>query len=192
MNRGGYWFILRFMETVMTRDEKENRVLFKGSKFDIELKGVVGRSGERFEKPYIRHPGAVVLIPETSDGGLILIENKRFAIEQFLIEVPAGTLHWGEEPLAAAHRELEEETGWKAGRCIPILTYYSAPAFTDEVMHVFLAQDLERGQWSPDDDEEIRVHIYSASEVETLEREGKIRDGKTLLALSLWRKHRGV
>ena len=175
----------------MTQDKMEPRVLFEGNKFDIHLKTVTGRTGRQYEKPYIRHPGAVVIIPVTSEGGLILIENKRFAVEETLIEVPAGTLHWGEDPLKAAHRELEEETGWKAGRCTPILTYYSAPAFTDEVMHVFLAEDLRHGTWSPDDDEDIVVHICTVSEVDEWEREGRIRDGKTLLALSLWRRHTG-
>lgn len=169
------------------RDEGKGRILYEGTKFDIRLKTVEGRSGAKTEKPYIHHPGAVVLIPETSNGGLILIENRRFAVEETILEVPAGTLHWGEDPVEAAHRELEEETGWRASTLVPVMTYFSAPAFTNEVMHVFLAQDLQRGVLNPDDDEEIRVVEFSREQADSLLTDGKVRDGKTLLALALWK-----
>ena len=165
---------------------EESRKIHTGEKFDIVLHPVKGRSGAVVHRPVIRHPGAVVLIAETGEGDLILIKNYRFAVEEWLIEVSAGTMYRDEPPDRAAKRELEEETGFCSSNLVLLDTYYSAPSFCDEVMYVFGALDLSPGVFKPDDDEKIEVMVCSPAEVKRLRDEGLIRDSKTLLALNYW------
>jgi len=167
---------------------QEETTLYEGDKFNIVLKTVEGRSGAHMARPVIRHPGAVVIIPETDDGGLVLIRNFRFAVDEWLIEVPAGTMNSGEDPEGAAHRELEEETGYCATELQLLASYYAAPAFCDEVMHVYGARGLSPGEFKPEDDERIEVIVASPSTIETWLKEGKIKDSKTILAIHYWRE----
>ena len=98
--------------------QKEEHKIYHGKKFDIVLHPVKGRSGAVVHRPIIRHPGAVVLIAETPLGELILIRNYRFAVNEWLVEVPAGTIEGDEAPERAAERELEEETGYCSSNLI--------------------------------------------------------------------------
>ena len=168
--------------------QKEEHKIYHGKKFDIVLHPVKGRSGAVVHRPIIRHPGAVVLIAETPLGELILIRNYRFAVNEWLVEVPAGTIEGDEAPERAAERELEEETGYCSSNLILLETYYSAPSFCDEVMYVFGALDLTLGVFNPGDDEQIEVMVCSPDRVKTLLDEGRIRDSKTLLALNFWER----
>lgn len=136
----------------------------------------------------VRHPGAAAVVPMIGqptdpDPTVILIRQFRHAADSYIWEVPAGTLSAGESPEACAHRELLEEAGYAAGRLVPLTSIMTAPGFTDETIHLFLATELVRGPTHRDADEFMTVHEFPWSEVGRMIRRREIRDGKSLAAL---------
>ncbi|WP_420633711.1 NUDIX hydrolase [Candidatus Palauibacter sp.] len=138
----------------------------------------------------VRHPGAaaVVALDGVRDGPeplVILVRQYRYAAEGFIWEVPAGKLEPGEPPEACALRELEEEAGLCAGRLQRLASVYTTPGFTDEVIHLFVAWDLEPGRMSHEASEFMDVHRLSLSRTIAMVADGEIRDAKTICALTL-------
>ena len=136
----------------------------------------------------IRHPGAAAVVPflddpASADPRVLLIHQFRHAADDWLWEVPAGTLSPGEAPERCAERELAEEAGVEAGKLRRLTTIFTTPGFTDERIHLFLAQELTPVALSQEDDEFITVHEKPWSAVGRLIRQGKIRDAKSLCAL---------
>ncbi len=169
-------------------------LLRRGVKFDIELVSIVGRDGTPLEREVVRHPGAVVIVPilATPQGPrLVLIENFRLSLEQELVELPAGTRVPGEDPAVCAVRELEEETGYHAGRVRHLTNWLTGPGMTDEVMECFVAEDLTFVGQHLENDEQIRTRLVAPKEALELVWQGLIRDAKTILAL-LWAQRDGA
>jgi ADP-ribose pyrophosphatase len=162
-------------------------VTHRGPVFRVESCEVVDRSGRRARRDIVRHPGAVTVIPVLPDGRVVVIRNERIAVGERLLELCAGKLEPGEEPLVAAGRELEEECGYRAGRLEPLGMFYTSPGFADERMYVFLATELAPVERRLEPGEEIEVEIRSLAELEASIASGELRDGKTLGALTLWR-----
>lgn len=136
----------------------------------------------------IRHPGAAAVVPflddpDSADPRVLLIHQFRHAADDWLWEVPAGTLSPGETPEACAHRELAEEAGMQAGALRRLSTIYTTPGFTDERIHLFLASRLAPVALSREEDEFITVHEQPWSAVGRMIRTGQIRDGKSLATL---------
>jgi len=134
-------------------------------------------------KDLVIHPGAVVIIPIISKDKIILVKQYRFAIKKSTWEVPAGTLKPKESPLKCAKRELEEETGYKAGRLLKLLTFYSSPGFLFEKMHLFLATNLTKGLQNFDEDENIKIKVFTLKEIEKMILKNKIIDAKTIVSI---------
>lgn len=144
--------------------------------------------GSTREMDVVRHPGASAILPvvgrlDDPDPEVLLIRQFRYAVGAWLYEVPAGTRREGEPFEQVALRELEEETGWKAGRLVPLTHVWTTPGFTDEVIHLWLACDLQPGTSDPDDDEVIDVVRVPLSTALAWIREGRIVDGKSLATL---------
>jgi ADP-ribose pyrophosphatase len=136
----------------------------------------------------IRHPGASAVVPMLDrptdpDPRVVLIRQFRHAANDFIWEIPAGTLQPGESPDQCARRELTEEAGCRAGRLRHLTSVFTTPGFTDEVIHLYLASELVRGRAKPEDDEFLTVHEFPWSEVGRMIRGGEIRDAKSLTAL---------
>ncbi|CAN5868427.1 NUDIX hydrolase [soil metagenome] len=136
----------------------------------------------------LRHPGAAAVVPfldppRDPDPRVVLIRQFRHAADGFIWEVPAGRLDSGESPEHCARRELEEETGMRAARLERLTTIYTTPGFTDERIHLFLAEELEPGAEHREADEFMELHTLRWSEVLRLVEQGEIVDGKTLVAL---------
>ncbi|MEZ4585832.1 MAG: NUDIX hydrolase [Gemmatimonadales bacterium] len=136
----------------------------------------------------IRHPGASAVVPMLDpptdpDPRVLLIRQFRHAADDFIWEIPAGTLDAGEDPAECARRELAEEAGCSAGRIEHLSTVFTTPGFTDERIHLYLATDLERGETRPEHDEFLSVHEWRWSEIGRMIRRGEIRDAKSLCAL---------
>ncbi len=129
------------------------------------------------------HPGAVVVLPVLTDTDIVMIRNYRYAIERELIELPAGTLEPGEDPAACAARELEEETGYRAGRIEPLGEFYTTPGITDELMRCFVAHDLRKTSQRLDTGERIRPEVVPFEQAIDWIRRGTIVDGKTIAVL---------
>ena len=144
---------------------------------------------EEWERPreIVRHRGSTTIVP-IHDGSLVLVDIFREPIRRRLVELPAGTLEEGEEPLASAQRELEEEVGLKGGRWMTLGSYLTSPGFLDERMHVFLAEDLERGEQNLDAGEQITVVRWPVEDIES--RLADVDDLKTLAGLLLFLRRR--
>ena len=125
------------------------------------------------------------MVPVFSNGDVLLVEQFRYPMQQSLLELPAGRIDPGESPEETAARELVEEVGFRAGRLEKLAAFYTTPGFCNELLHLYLAGDLEPGQRAGDEDEELSVHRYSPKQLEKLIRRGKIVDAKTLIGLHL-------
>ena len=160
-----------------------NQVLWSGSIFRLERRAYRRSTGGSVERDVVVHPGAVTVVPILGDDRIVMIRNRRFAVERELLELPAGTLEAGESPLACAARELEEETGYRAARITPLCEFYTTPGICTERMYVFVARDLVPTEQNLKDGEEIRVCVHRMDEVRCMLSHGELSDGKTIAAL---------
>lgn len=129
------------------------------------------------------HPGAVVVLPIVDAHDIIMIRNMRYAVEQELWELPAGTREQGESPIETARRELEEETGYRAGRIDPLMEFYTSPGICTERMHAFVARDLTEVGQNLQGDEQIVVERVGLLEARQRLIDGEFQDGKTIAVL---------
>ncbi|MGL5096801.1 MAG: NUDIX hydrolase, partial [Planctomycetia bacterium] len=148
--------------------------LHRGAKFSFAAHDLESSAGDCLRREFVAHPGSVVLLPVLDDGRLVFIRNYRHTLDRVLLELPAGTRNPGEPPLAAAARELAEETGYRAESLTVVFEFYPAPGLTDERMTVVRADRLTPGdpQWEPD--EEMKVEKWTPTDVRTLAAEGRI------------------
>lgn len=168
--------------------DAEERTLYADRKFRLVTRGENLADGQRGEVAFLRHPGAVVLLPFVAPGRICLVRNWRRALDLTLWELPAGTLEPGEAPAACARRELAEETGYAAGRLELVREFFPSPGLLDERMYFFLATDLVPGPASPRPDERLEPRVVPFAQALAWALDGTIRDGKTLVALLLWDK----
>jgi len=142
--------------------------------------------GRVVERDVLRHPGAAVILPVLADGSIILIEQHRCALGHNLLEIPAGLMEAGEDPLQCARREVREETGYQAGKITHLLDILPAVGFSDERMYIYVAEELEFVGQDTDDDEWVTTHICKPDMLQALLDSGEIIDGKTVVALHSW------
>jgi 8-oxo-dGTP pyrophosphatase MutT (NUDIX family) len=142
-------------------------------------------NGREYDIDYVRHPGAAAVVAVDADLRVCLVRQYRHGVEDFLWEIPAGKLDAGEPPEVCAVRELKEETGVSAARFASLGLYIPAPGIFTEVIHLYLAQDLELGPPNPDADEELEIKWLPLHEAIERILRGEWNDGKT--ALALWR-----
>lgn len=157
---------------------KNPQVLFHGSRIDV-----LSIDTERGPREIVDHPGAVVILPFLDPDTILLIKNDRPVVQEKLLELPAGTLEQGEEPLTCAARELEEETGYKAAHIEPLFSCYSTPGFCNEKLFFFLAKDLTHVGQNLDPTEEIEVVPTKFTRALEMIKSGEVHDAKTSLGL---------
>jgi ADP-ribose pyrophosphatase len=161
--------------------------ILQGEVFDVDRVEWTDASGRALVRHIVRHPGAVTVVPVLDDGRLVMIRNWRVSVERWLLEFCAGKLERGEEPAAAAARELVEETGHRAAMIRPLGTYLTSPGFADERMHAFEATGLVEVPRSLQPGERIEVVLHTPDELERLIGQGAVEDGKTITAFALWK-----
>jgi len=170
------------------------------SKHGEELRWIVTRetilntaTGDTVTRGTIRHPGICVIVPLLDEDRILLMHQYRYAADERLWELPAGTLEGrlqgdrvvgAETPVACAARELQEETGYKAGKLEHLFTLFPSPGILDEKMHIFIATDLTPSKQKLDDDEEITIKPFTFKELRVQLKANNIKDGKTIAALS--------
>ena len=165
-----------------------SRVVYRAPVFYVTSEQVVEPSGAHVRRDLVRHQGSVVIMAldeSKAEPSLLLARQYRYAAGEPLWEFPAGRIDPGEEPLPAAKRELQEETGYAALQWKRALFFYSSPGFLDETMAVFLARDLQRGKASPEEDEFISKRMVPISQAVNMVMTGSIRDAKTIAGV-LW------
>ena len=161
----------------------DKQVLYKGAKINLEVHHLQDDSGKRTQREIVVHRGAVVILPFFDDKTILLIRNRRYAIGQILLELPAGTLEHGESPMNCAGRELQEETGYLATRIKPLVNFYSSPGILTERMYAFAAFGLKKSSSALEEGEEIEVFSVDFAEAVSMIRDGQIQDGKTIATL---------
>lgn len=141
--------------------------------------------GREASREYVRHPGAVVVVAELPDGRYVVERQWRYPLHHALIEFPAGKLDAGEDLLACAQRELQEETGYRASQWAYAGPMHPVIAYSTEVIHIFFARGLQAGERQLDEGEFLDVFAASLEELLAWSRDGQLTDGKTLSCL-LW------
>jgi len=177
--------------TPETAELLSSEVTFECALFKVRHDKLIEPSGKHAERDVIRHNGSVVILAldssKSKKNPWIVIERQyRHAANQYLWELPAGKLDAGEEALAGAQRELEEETGYRAKKWKPLVEYYASPGFLGESMKVFTAEGLIAGDAHPEEDEQIEFRLVRLSDVLEMIAKGAILDGKTLTSVLLY------
>ena len=142
-------------------------------------------NGKEAWREVVHHPGASAVVAIDENNRIIMEKQFRYALNDYLLEIPAGKLDAGEDPLVCAKRELEEETGIVASEWISLGTIATSPGFCNEVIHLYVAKGLSKGEIHWDEDEYVEVERYTFDELLQRISEEKIKDSKTLSALLL-------
>jgi len=162
-----------------------SQTVFEGKILTLRVDQVRLNDGTEATREIIGHAPAVAILPIQSDNTLIFVRQFRQATKQVLLEVPAGVVDSNEAPLAAAKRELKEETGFTASEWIPLNGAYMAPGFCEEFIHIFAAKGLAAGDTDWDSDERIQLAPLSVAIVDEMIRNGDLKDAKSILAVLL-------
>jgi ADP-ribose pyrophosphatase len=157
----------------------DSRTVYDGDLFDVTIE----RWGDH-EREIVEHPGAVAVVAVDRAGMVTLVRQRREPARKELVELPAGALEEDEEPIESARRELEEETGLNGGDWHEVTAFFTTPGFCRERMHLFFATNLERGEPSPDENEDVELVRWPVDELE--QHLGEIEDAKTLVGLLLY------
>ena len=163
--------------------------IYQGRVIDVRVDEIEIAPGRVFKRDVVSHPGAVVIIPVDAEGRILWITQYRYAAGKVLLELPAGTLEEGEQPLACAQREIVEEVGFAAAAWHDLGGFYSAPGFCSEYLFAFLATDLREDHADGDEDEDITVLPLSLEETYARLDAGEIVDAKSIATLLLYLRH---
>jgi len=159
--------------------------IYSGKVVTLNIDTVTLPNGVTIDLEVVRHPGAAAVVPLKDNRTVVLIKQFRHAADGFIYEIPAGKLHPGEDPKNCAARELEEEIGYQAGKLELLSSIFTAPGFTDEVIHIYKATELAKGRQNLDRDEVLEIVEVSLQEAIDMIRVGRIRDAKTMVGLQM-------
>lgn len=142
-------------------------------------------NGGTSQREYVIHPGAVVIAALLDNGNLVLERQFRYPLNRVFIELPAGKIDQGEDPLITGQRELLEETGYSANEWVYLALQHPCIGYSNEVIHIYLARGLIAGEHNRDEDEALQLFEASLDECLAMVQRGEITDGKTIVAL-MW------
>ncbi|ALS28379.1 ADP-ribose pyrophosphatase [Paenibacillus sp. 32O-W] len=181
------------MENKQTSRRPEETIktepIFDGKIISLQVDTVLLPNGAAATREIVRHPGAAAVLALLGDR-MLVVDQYRKPLEKFQVEIPAGKLDPGEDPAIAAARELEEETGYRAGKLRPLAAFYTSPGFADEKLYLYIAEELERTEMKLDEDEFLEVEAITFEQAQAYIREGRISDAKTILAVYAWHIYR--
>jgi ADP-ribose pyrophosphatase len=165
----------------------QNRLFYRGRKFNFDVNRLRLPNGAEGDWECIRHPGGALVVPVTPEGKLVLVRQYRFAVQGRTLEFPAGTVEPNEDPAETIKREVEEETGYRAHKWHNLGQFILAPGYSDEMIYAFLAQDLEKLEQPPaqDEDEDIDVILMTPEELEKAILAGEPVDAKSISSFLL-------
>jgi ADP-ribose pyrophosphatase len=162
-----------------------SKEIFKGRIIDLYVEEVELPNGKTSSREIVKHPGAVAVIAITPENKIVMVEQFRKPLGRTLVEIPAGKLEKGEQPEVTARRELEEETGYTCGELQPLISFYTSPGFADELVHLFIAENLEKltNAAELDEDEFLEVMEVTLEEAQEMMQNKRIFDAKTAYAV---------
>ncbi|MBM7604511.1 ADP-ribose pyrophosphatase [Metabacillus crassostreae] len=162
-----------------------SKEIFKGRVIDLYVEEVELPNGKTSTREIVKHPGAVAVLALTNDHKIVMVEQYRKPLGRTIVEIPAGKLEKGEEPITTAKRELEEETGYTCEELEPLISFYTSPGFADELVHLFIAKNLEKltNKAELDEDEFVEVLEITLEEAQEMIVTQQIFDAKTAYAV---------
>jgi ADP-ribose pyrophosphatase len=171
-----------------------DRTIYAGRILTLRLVHLRQPDGRVHLRELVDHQPGAAVVALTATGHVVLVRQPRPAVgAPALLELPAGLIDPGEAPIETARRELSEETGYRAGRLEPLTRFYTSPGFTDELIHVFLATELERTTAAPDEEEAIELVELPLEAAIELVLDGELSDAKTVAGLlACWRRRAGL
>ena len=170
-------------KTLFEKQLKRGTV-FSGNAVNFRADVVRLPDGKTATREFVDHPGAVAVLPVLENGDIVMVSQYRYPVGAATLEIPAGKLHSNKDPLPArARAELREETGYTAVKLVRLAAFWPTPAFSNELLHIYLATGLRPGAPAPDEDEFLRVERLPFEKVRRLVRTGKIKDAKTIIAI---------
>lgn len=159
--------------------------------FEVHEAVIRDAGGRELRRSLVTHAGSAVVLPMDAEGRVLLVSQYRAPVKGKVWELPAGRIDAGEKPLAAAKRELAEETGLRARKWRRLAVLYPSPGYVAETMHLYLATGLRQGEQAPEEDEDLELRWFTRRELERMIDRGKVPDAKTLAGLMLaWRSSR--
>ena len=163
--------------------DPESRIQWSGPSWRLHVRTLHRPDGSTVEKGLIEHPGAVVLVPLTEAGQVLMLRQLRPSLGRSILELPAGTRGWDEAWPACAQRELREETGYRAETLTPLGEVWPAPGYSDEVMAFYLAQGLSSAPLAADFDEVIELEPTPLQRLVAMALDGRLQDGKSIVGV---------
>ncbi len=157
--------------------------IYRGRVVNLKIDEVELPNGRKSKREIIVHKGAAAILPIDDEENIIMVKQFRKPAEKVLLEIPAGTLEEGEDPLECAKRELIEETGFGAKEFIPLISFYSTPGFTTEKLYIYIAKGLYAESGEMDFDEFIEIEKIPFDKALSMVLEGKIEDAKTIIGI---------
>lgn len=183
---------LIFMSTQFEEVTLSTKRIHEGRIINLREDTVRLPSGREGRREIVEHNGAVCILPILDDGRVVLVRQYRKPAEETLLEIPAGGLAPDEEPLACAGRELKEECGFTSNKMTLLFSCFLAPGYSTELIHCFVAEELEGGDAEPEEDENLEIGEYSLEELLPMIDDGRIRDAKTIAGLLALYRRRNV
>lgn len=170
---------------------KSSDIVFSGKVFDVKVDKIeYDESGNDGVREVAIHPGGAVVLPIKKDGKIVMVKQYRYPSDKSLLELPAGKLEPEEAPLECAKRELTEETGYRSEKILKLGKIFTTPGFCTEVLHIFLAEELEDGDHNREEGEAgMEVYEFTIDEVEEQIKSGEICDAKTICGIHYYRNH---
>ncbi len=167
---------------------KKSEILFKGKVFDIKLDEIeYDSSGNNGRREVVLHPGGAVVLPVTDAGKIIFVRQFRYPFQEWVLELPAGKLDPGEDPQTCATRELTEETGYTAGKITKLGHIYTTPGFCNEILHIYLAENLTPGKHAREEGEEgMQIIELTIDEVKNKINSGELVDAKSISGVMMY------
>lgn len=161
----------------------DSALKYKGIIVNVRLDDAELHTGKIVKREVVEHPGGVTILPVDTGGNCYMVRQFRYPFGRMMLEAPAGKLEYGEDPRDCAVRELSEETGFTADELIYMGACCTSPGFSTEVLHIYLALGLHAGDSHLDPDEYLNVEKHSLHELSQMVMDGKIDDGKTIVAV---------
>jgi len=163
--------------------------IYKGVRVHLVKERLLTPEGKEVDWELVLHPGAAAVIPIDDEGKILMVRQYRNACDTLTLEIPAGTLDSpDEDPADCAYRELEEETGYKSADIDYLFNFYSSIGITNEVIHIYVAKNLQASQQNLDEDEFVEVERYTLEELIEMIFTGEIIDNKTISSILMYKE----